>query len=195
MKVALVLRWFSLKYPEVLFFYLGFLSRTFTNHRTAGEGGGHFFNSSLLLSPASLSSWVVNADSSPLHIVSSRTRLFNYLIWFPKVVSATFLLVCFLSLNESTCQTRKMFFILHQNICSLSRNSKFRILDIQILWRHQMPKHKIGNTFYWIMWKVSSLLMKYEQFISYHKRRYLIKNYTKTASWKLVLGPFVFPKN
>ena len=35
------------------FFYLGFLSRTFTNHRTAGEGGGHLFNSSLLLPPAS----------------------------------------------------------------------------------------------------------------------------------------------
>ena len=33
------------------FFYLGFLSRTFTNNRTAGEGGGHFFNSSLPLPP------------------------------------------------------------------------------------------------------------------------------------------------
>ena len=30
-----------------------FLSRTFTNHRTAGEGGGHFLNSSLPLPPAS----------------------------------------------------------------------------------------------------------------------------------------------
>ena len=41
--------------PEffVFFFYLGFLSRPFTNHRTAGEGGGHFFNSSLPLPPAS----------------------------------------------------------------------------------------------------------------------------------------------
>ena len=35
------------------FFYLGFLTRTFTNHRTAGEEGGHFFNSSLPLPPAS----------------------------------------------------------------------------------------------------------------------------------------------
>ena len=35
------------------FFYLGFLSQTFTNHRSAGERGGHFFNSSLLLPPAS----------------------------------------------------------------------------------------------------------------------------------------------
>ena len=37
----------------IFFFYLGFLSRTFTNHRTAGEGGEQFFNSSLPLPPAS----------------------------------------------------------------------------------------------------------------------------------------------
>ena len=34
-------------------FYLGFLSRTSTIQRTAGEGGGYFFNSSLPLPPAS----------------------------------------------------------------------------------------------------------------------------------------------
>ena len=28
------------------FFYLGFLPRTLTNHRTAGKGGGLFLNSS-----------------------------------------------------------------------------------------------------------------------------------------------------
>ena len=38
---------------QFYFFYLDFLSRTFTNHRTAGEAGGHFFNSSLPLPPAS----------------------------------------------------------------------------------------------------------------------------------------------
>ena len=38
---------------HLFFFYLGFLSRPFTNHRTAGEGGGHFFNSSLPLPPTS----------------------------------------------------------------------------------------------------------------------------------------------
>ena len=35
-----------------LFFYLGFHSQTFTNHRTAGEGRRHFFSSSLPLPPA-----------------------------------------------------------------------------------------------------------------------------------------------
>ena len=57
------------------FFYLGFLSRTFTNHRTAGEVGGHFFNSSLPLPPASQLdiSQAITAESSPLHIAGSRT--------------------------------------------------------------------------------------------------------------------------
>ena len=35
------------------FFYLGFLSRTFTIHGTAGEGGGYLFDSSLPLPAAS----------------------------------------------------------------------------------------------------------------------------------------------
>ena len=35
------------------FFYLGILSRTFTIHWTAGEGGGYFFNFSLPLPSAS----------------------------------------------------------------------------------------------------------------------------------------------
>ena len=36
-----------------LFFYLGFLSQTFIIHRTAGEGGVYFFNSSLPVLPVS----------------------------------------------------------------------------------------------------------------------------------------------
>ena len=35
------------------FFYLDFLSRTFTINRTAGEGGGYLFNSSVPFLPAS----------------------------------------------------------------------------------------------------------------------------------------------
>ena len=35
------------------FFYRGFLSRPSTNHRTAGEGGRHFFSSSLTFPPTS----------------------------------------------------------------------------------------------------------------------------------------------
>ena len=44
---------FEKVFPDIFVFYLGFVSRTFTNHRTAWEGGVHFFNSSLALPPAS----------------------------------------------------------------------------------------------------------------------------------------------
>ena len=51
MKVALILQ---SQVFRISFFYLGFLSQiTFTNHRTAGELGGHFFNSSLPIRSAS----------------------------------------------------------------------------------------------------------------------------------------------
>ena len=49
------------------FFYLGFLSQPFMDHRTAGEGGGHFFNSSL-----PLISQMITAQSSLLDIGSSQ---------------------------------------------------------------------------------------------------------------------------
>ena len=44
------------------FFYLGFLSQTFMIHRTAGEGGSYFFNSSFSLLPTSqtLRPWACN---------------------------------------------------------------------------------------------------------------------------------------
>ena len=45
-------QWKPLLSVEVFFFYRGFLSLPFTNYRTAGKGGGHFFTSSLLLPPA-----------------------------------------------------------------------------------------------------------------------------------------------
>ena len=44
---------FSFSLSVCFFFYLGFVSRTFTNHRTAREGGGHCIDSWLSLPPAS----------------------------------------------------------------------------------------------------------------------------------------------
>ena len=35
---------------------------------------------------------------------------YSHIFFILKVVSATFVLVCFLSLNETTCQTRKNVF-------------------------------------------------------------------------------------
>ena len=89
-----------------------------------------------------------------------------------------------------------MFFISLQKFFLFLRKSNFRVLDIQISWHHQIPKQKIGNTFYWITceentiykWNLASLCH-----ITEEKR--LSKNSTKTATWKLVPDSFVFAKN
>ena len=54
--MIVILSYFDKKeasYISDFFFYLGFLSRRFTTHRTAGEEGGYIVKSSLPLSPAS----------------------------------------------------------------------------------------------------------------------------------------------
>ena len=66
-----------------------------------------------------------------------------------KVVSATFFLVCFLSLKESFCETRKKkIYFTSKALFVLEKMLKFTSLDIQILRRHQIPKHKTKNIFY-----------------------------------------------
>ena len=79
-----------------------------------------------------------------------------------------------------------MFCISLQKLYLFSRKSKFIILDIQISWRYKMPKHKISNTF-----NTYSLLMKFEQFMSYYRRKLFLKRHTKTGTWKLVPDPLV----
>ena len=37
--------------------------------------------------------------------------------------------------------------------------------------------------------------MKFGQFISYPQKNNFNKKFIKTAAWKLVQGPFVFPKH
>ena len=51
----------------------------------------------------------------------------------------------------------KKNFILLQKLFLFSRKSNFRILGIQILWNHQMLKHKIISTFYWITLEVNTV--------------------------------------
>ena len=126
--------------------------------------------------------------------------VYNFNVPFLKVVSTTFLLVCFLFLKESTCETLKSAFYFTSKLFSFLRKSNFRILDIQIPWRHQIPKHKTRNTCYWITWKVNTVsqwlnLNLASLWCHITKEKILSKNSKKTATWKLVPGPFVFAKN
>ena len=77
------------KYDKHFFFYLGFFPRTFTIHRTTGEGeGGWRYSLSPLyhFHPAHRHLYIsraINVVSSPLHIASNRTR--NGKLW-PKIL-------------------------------------------------------------------------------------------------------------
>ena len=78
----------------------------------------------------------------------------------------------FLSLKESTWETRTNVFISLQKLFSFLRKSKFRMLDIQISWRHQIPlawnkKYILQNN----LESKHSLWMKLGQFMSYYKRK------------------------
>ena len=66
-----------------IFVYLGFLSRPFTNHRTEWKGKGISLTPDQHFHPRHRHldiSRAISAESSPLHIASSRTRNGN--IWF-----------------------------------------------------------------------------------------------------------------
>ena len=74
-----------------------------------------------------------------------------------KALSAAFLLVLNSRLKGSTWETCKNVFYFTSKLFSFSRTSNFSILDIRISWRHQMPKHKTRDTFYWITWEVNTV--------------------------------------
>ena len=63
-------------HPNDIFLYLGFLSRTFTIHRAAREGGGYFFRPLYHFHPLHRHldiSQMITAESSPLQKASSQT--------------------------------------------------------------------------------------------------------------------------
>ena len=52
-----------------------------------------------------------------------------------------------------------MFFISSRKLFLFLRQSDFNFSDIQIPWRHQMPKpkHETQNSFYGITWEVNTV--------------------------------------
>ena len=67
------------------------------------------------------------------------------IIVFVKGCARYILLLCFLSLKESTYETRKNVFYFTSKVCFVLEKIS---LVIQVSRRHQMPKHKTRNTFY-----------------------------------------------
>ena len=84
---------------------------------------------------------------------------------------------------NSTFETRKnMFNLTSKTVLEILKFESFRILNFL--------------TFHWLTWEVkTSLPMKFREFMSYYKGKFLSKSSTKNAAWKLVLTYFVFIKN
>ena len=111
------------------------------------------------------------------------------------VVSATFLLVCFLSLTESICKTWKNLFYFTSKALFVPRKSNFRISDIQVSLRCQMPKQKTKK--YALLNNLGSkrdLLMKFGQFVSYYQRKDFIKKICRNCNLKTSSRPFCVRK-
>ena len=92
-----------------------------------------------------------------------------------KFVSVTFLLVCFLSLKESFCETRKNVFILLQKLLPLLRKSKFWIFKFYEFIKCLSIKQEIillNN-----LGSKHSLLMKFGLFMSNYKRKMFTKKF------------------
>ena len=82
-------------------------------------------------------------------------------------MSSIFSVVPFLSLEESTFQTKEKVFF---DFKSSFHSQKNQILDFQTF-----KFYKIRNTFYWIT--------------------KIVNNFVKYTTWKLVPGPVMFAKN
>ena len=87
----------------------------------------------LLVLNVYLSAWSGSEKNHVLanmHLIPFKNVLLQQSAYYLKVVSTTFLLLCFLSLKKGLVKLGKMFFISLQKLFPSVRKSKFRTLDI-----------------------------------------------------------------
>ena len=86
-------------------------------------------------------------------------------------------------------QNKEKRFLFHFK-CS-SRQSTFNILDIQMSWRHQMPRHETQNTYYWITWEVNTVWWwNLASSCNITKKKIFIKKYYKKCGLETSSRPF-----
>ena len=85
-----------------------------------------------------------------------------------------------MSEREHFWNKKKKFFFSLQNFFLFLRQSDFNFSNIQMSWRHQMPKHKTRNIFYWITWEVNIVWWwNFASLCNITKWNFLSKNYGK----------------
>ena len=108
-----------------------------------------------------------------------------------KVVSTTFLLVCFVCLKQSTWERKKNVFYFTSKALLIFEIIKFKHFRYSYIMTSSNAqawntKHILLNN----LGSKRSLVMKFGQFMQYYKIIFLSKNSTKNVAWKLVPGPF-----
>ena len=104
----------------------------------------------------------------------AHTHTHTYTHTHRSVVTNTFLLVCLLSVKESTCETRKNAFYFSSKALFVLKKVKFqnfRYLSFMMSSNAQAYNKKF--IFLNNLGRKHSLLMKFGQFMSYHKRKNL----------------------
>ena len=89
-----------------------------------------------------------------------------------KVVSATFLLVCFLSLNESTCQTRKNVFCFALKALFVLEKIKFLSSTFSNFMTSSSALALNKNTFHWINWEVNTVSEIWPVYVTLQKKKF-----------------------
>ena len=120
--------------------------------------------------------------------VRCQTQLPNchcFLMVLLKVVSATFLLVCFVSLKESTCETRKNAFHFTSKALFVLEIIKFLLFTYSNVMLSSNAQ----------TWKTKDILLnnlgsKHNLIMKFTKENFSSKNFMKNVTWKLILGPF-----
>ena len=103
-----------------------------------------------------------------------------------KIVSATTLLVCFLSLKETACETSTYKFILLKRLFSFSRKSKFRIVEILSKKKKIILLNNLGSK--------NSLLMNLASLYHVTNKKKIIKKLYKSYNLKTSFRPLCVSK-
>ena len=109
----------------------------------------------------------------------------------PKVVSATFLLVGFVSLKESTCKTRKNAFDFTSKgllLLEINNIKRFRYSNIMTSSNAQARnmRHILLNN----LGSKCSLVMKFGRFMQYYKKYIYIKKFYEKSGLETSSGSF-----
>ena len=103
---------------------------------------------------------------------------------------------CIFSSRDDLCEkwrNRTFVKLGRQKLFLFSRKSNFRILGIQVSWRHQIPKHKARNAFYWITLEVNTVCKQNLVSLCHIIKEKIVSKTSRKTAISKVSGPLEQP--